>query len=795
MATKFRSLQGIVFILVASGGLADAIRNSICLRGVTIAKPRNVGRKASWSFGIAALLATSGGFAAVEQLEEIIVTAEKRAERASDVPMSITAVTGGQLEKQGITRVDDLAKVAPGFTYQPSDYGTPVYSIRGIGFKSDSVAVAPTVSVYVDQVPLPYSVMTPGAAFDLERVEILKGPQGTLFGENSTGGAINFVAAKPTDHLEAGVGLTYGRFNEADAQGFISGPLTDTLSGRIALRTEQRGDWQTSETRDDTLGKRDFSTGRMLLDWKPRDDLRFEFNANGWIDKSDTQAAQFVEYSPTVPNGYQNLAAALSAYRPAPNDARVADWAPGTSLRRDDHFGQFSLRGDWSITPETKLTSITSWSDLGQVVPIQPDGTPYRNIAFTTSAAIQSFSQELRLAGSAIEERWRWMLGGNYESDTTRDDQLGYQSSASNSGIGPDRWHTFLNDNHQNVDTWASFGSLDFAATSTLTLQSSVRYTKSDNHFSGCLFDTGDGLLAAAFSLLASSPIPAGHCVTLNPTTFAAVPIVDKSLDESNVSWRIGPNWKPIDNLLIYANATKGYKAGSFPTVPGLVPSQFDPIPQESVLAYEAGVKQTLPDARLQFAASVFLYDYRDKQLLGYITTAFGNLPGLVSIPKSRVTGAEITATWKPIARLTINPGVTYVESKVTDDFISNDPFNTHVDLKGESFPDTPRWQVSTDAEYDFLLSDAASAYLGANVAYRTKTSAAFGDARLFTLPSYSLLDLRAGMNINKWRVELWGHNVTNKVYLQSITHITDTVARVTGMPATYGVTVGYKFK
>jgi len=154
---------------------------------------------------------------------------------------------------------------------------------------------------------------------------------------------MNFIAAKPTRTFEAGAQATYGRFNERDVQGFLSGPLTETLSARVAVRTEQRGDWQQSETRDDELGKRDFSTGRMLLDWVPTDAWHIEFNANGWIDKSDTQAAQFVEYVPTVPGGYQDFGTALADYEPAPNEARIADWDPNTRLRRDDHFGQAVL--------------------------------------------------------------------------------------------------------------------------------------------------------------------------------------------------------------------------------------------------------------------------------------------------------------------------------------------------------------------------------------------------------------------------------------------------------------------
>ena len=249
---------------------------------------------------------------------EIVVTAQKRSERLSDVPLSITAATGAQLVKQGINNPADLTKIVPGFTYQQSAVGVPIYAIRGIGFYNTFLGVTPTVTVYLDQVPLPYSVMAAGAGLDLERVEVLKGPQGTLFGQNSTGGAISYIAAKPTRELHAGFNVTYGRFNQLDVDGFVSGPLSNTLSARLFVRNETRGNWQRSDSRygapvtisptllprlDDTLGKRSFRAARFLLDWAPSDRLKFELGLNGWRDTSDTQAQQFQEYVPSIPGG------------------------------------------------------------------------------------------------------------------------------------------------------------------------------------------------------------------------------------------------------------------------------------------------------------------------------------------------------------------------------------------------------------------------------------------------------------------------------------------------------------
>ncbi|HKR93035.1 TonB-dependent receptor plug domain-containing protein, partial [Novosphingobium sp.] len=169
-------------------------------------------------------------------VEEIVVTAQKRSESINTVGMSINAASSEQLVKLGVTDISQLAKIVPGFAYNVTAFGLPVYTIRGVGYQESSLAAGPAVSVYVDEVPLPYAAQTLGAPLDLERVEVLKGPQGTLFGSNATGGAINYIAAKPTDSLSYGGRVSYGRFNTADLSGFVSGPLTSTLNARLAVR-------------------------------------------------------------------------------------------------------------------------------------------------------------------------------------------------------------------------------------------------------------------------------------------------------------------------------------------------------------------------------------------------------------------------------------------------------------------------------------------------------------------------------------------------------------------------------
>jgi iron complex outermembrane receptor protein len=741
-------------------------------------------------------------------IEEVIVTAQKRSQPVTDVPMSITAASGEQLREQGIFDPSQLEDLVPGFTYRQSSYGTPIFTIRGVGLYSTSLSVAPTVSVYVDQVPLPYLAMTSAVGLDVERLEVLKGPQGILFGQNSTGGAINYIAAKPTPDPHAGFDLTYGSFNQVAGEAFVSGPITSTLTARVSVRRETQDGWQVSESRpNDRLGARDFTAARLLLDWTPTDALNFEFNVNGWRNRSDTQATQFEGFSPNRPvGGYPESAAALQNLMPAPRDPRIADWDPGVDLRRNDRFYQTSLRGDLKLNNGMTLTSITAYSHLNADVPSDVDGTDFPNFFSETVGQIGSFYQEVRLAAD-FGNRVNLTAGGNYQHDVI-DETVHDNSIASNSGIGPDRYQYFKNIGNQRIGTWAGFASADVKVTDTVTLQGGLRYTKQDQAFNGCVSDAGDGALAKAIALVATlsgfphPPAPAGACVTMDdesvPKTLATLPIAQKSLNQDNLSWRGDVTWKPTEDMTIYANITKGFKAGSFQPLPAIFSSQLNPVVQESVLAYETGIKVNLADGMVQFAGAAFYYDYSNKQIQGYKNFAgLGlNLPALQNIPKSSIYGAELTATLRPIRGLNISGGATYDHSRVDDSFLAPDLYGKIVDLKGEAFPATPEWQIIGNADYSVPVSGTLSAFLGGGVTYRSSTNAAFGLAPALNVDAYALVDFRAGVETldGRWRVQVWGKNVTNQYYAVNVAHVSDTIATTTGMPATYGVTLSSRF-
>ncbi|MCF8710398.1 TonB-dependent receptor [Rhizorhapis sp. SPR117] len=539
------------------------------------------------------------------RIEEIVVTAEKRQSAANRVGMSITAISGDALLERGVFTPDDLVKAVPGFNYTRSSYGVPVYTLRGIGFYDTSLGGSPTVSVYTDEVPLPYSIMTTGAGLDMERVEVLKGPQGILFGQNSTGGAINFIAAKPTDYNAAGADVSYDSQGLVNLQGFVSGPISDTLAIRVAARTEQGGNWQRSYTRDDRQGQSTLMIGRVLLAWEPTADLSVQLNVNGWRDKSDNQAAQFGGISAIT----GRTPAIIVNYPEAPSENKFADWDPDGNFARNDNFVQISGRVDYDVSDVVKLTSLTSYSELNRDASSDVDGTQFTNYTVRSTGLIHSFYQELRVTWD-ISQQWRLMLGANYGHDYIEDEAnptapLGFSSSSFTAAETPGT---------AKIDRAAVFGTLDWEATDTVTLQGGLRYTNAKRKYEGCTLNTGadrslTDLVAGTGDRLRGFEIPiaTGDCATLGPPPdFLPGPVVGK-LDEDSLSFRANVNWQVAPRALLYANVSRGFKEGVFPISGATFSFSLQPAVQEEVLAYETGFKLGLADRRVQINGAVFM--------------------------------------------------------------------------------------------------------------------------------------------------------------------------------------------
>ena len=234
----------------------------------------------------------SGGLPALsqaQQLEEVIVTSQKRAQPLNDVGIAVSAFSNEQMKDLGIMSALDLAKYTPGLNLTDAGAsGIPIYTIRGIGFDDISPNSNGTVGLYVDEVAFAYPVMSRGIQYDIQRIEVLKGPQGDLYGRNNTGGAINFITEKPTDSFEAGLTGELARYDRVRLTGFASGPLGDNVSARVAIDyTEQGEGWQKHEVTGERLGEIESLGYRFLLDWRITDNLDAMFKLHGYRDESE----------------------------------------------------------------------------------------------------------------------------------------------------------------------------------------------------------------------------------------------------------------------------------------------------------------------------------------------------------------------------------------------------------------------------------------------------------------------------------------------------------------------------
>jgi len=752
---------------------------------------------------------------------EIIVTANKREQRLNDVGQTISVLGSSALKEQQITSMADIAQSVPGLSFTSSQTGTPVYTLRGVGFNDSSLAAYPTVSVYIDQAPLQFGVLAKHSAFDLERIEVLKGPQGTLFGQNSTGGAINYIAAKPAFAPSAGIDITYGRFNQANIEAYVSGPITDTLRARIAGRVESRDGWQKSLTRPDgpdrTNGKVENYMGRLLVDFEPSDVLSFQLNVNGWKEKSDPVAPQYTGLTQQLPEGFP----ALLATPFTPDDPRAADWTPGL-IFADNSMWQATLRADLELGGNIVLTSLSAYTDYDQRQGQDTDGVPFDTLDNPMDkGGIDSFFQELRLSnGSAPGVRW--VLGANLEhTDIDQERTVRYFSTSTQlafNSLGY-RIRSAADLNSQKKRNYAVFGNVEFDATSRLTLKAGARYTKAKAETLSCSLersgtqdDTGAFIFDIVVGGIAGEYQP-GLCYAVNdlgevnngvqpgtPGEFAG------TLDEDNLSWRVGADYKLRPDFLLYANVSKGYKAGSFPVLSPSTFSQYLPVRQESILAYEAGIKVSLLDRALQLNAAGFYYDYSDKQLMAKERTPiYGILNRLQNIPKSSIKGFELEATARPTGGLVVSGAFTWLDATI-DEYVGINGAGLEGDFSGARIPFTPKYQVSMKADYTFAVSDGLDAYMGAGIDFRSGTTAVIGGDEnppgaqpegkpLYRIDDYALVDLRAGIRSpDGWRVGVFGKNIFNTYYWTNVAQAVDVVARYPGMGATYGIQLGYDF-
>ena len=739
---------------------------------------------------------------------EIVVTAQKRAQNLSDVGITIAVASGEQLQTAGVVDVGQLAAVVPSFTASTSSLGSPVFSLRGINFNSFQRSAPPAVATYIDEAPLPYPQMTQAMLLDIERLEVLKGPQGTLFGQNATAGSINAIAAKPTSVLSAGFQVDVDNWGQTTLQGFVSGPISDTLRARVAAGTTQFGGWQKGYfLNNQKNGDQNKGSVRLLLDWEPTDRLKISTNFNASYDRSEQLQPQIVDITlanPAAPSPN------LLLYRDHPaRRARDADFDLGLDTRAKNHMYQAVLRVDYDITDDLTFTSLTNYIDWSSRTPFDNDGSASLQQVSTQISEIKTFTQEVRLTGKIPSANINYVLGASYANDDIVEgaDQVYYAYS----GFPPNSPARWIYDLGQRAS--AVFANLDYEIAPGLTLTGGARYTETRQKINGCTFDRGGGGIAGTAGFLAqigadvfygpgvrnvaSAYLPGG-CATIDDTgaspTFLPS-FTNQSQKEHNVSWRAGVNYKVAPDNLLYALVSRGYKAGTYPVIINFFQSGVKGVKQEELTSYEVGAKLSFLDRRVQFNLSGFYYDYKNKQFFSYQPVFAGlTTATLLNIPKSKVKGIDAELITRLTPELTVRGAITYIDTKVGR-FNGFDFTGARFDFTGSEFNFAPPVAATADAEYRTDIGGDLEGFVGGSLTYNARTFADLGEPDRFKVPAYTLLDARIGIESSHgWRVSVWGRNLTNEYYWNSVNSGGDESNRVAGAPRTFGASFGYRF-
>ncbi|MEJ1962721.1 MAG: TonB-dependent receptor [Gammaproteobacteria bacterium] len=749
-----------------------------------------------------------------QQLEEVVVTAQKREQGVNDVGITVNTFTADQLASHGVRSAGDLELLTPGLTVTESaSTGVPVYTIRGVGFSDLSTASSSTVGLYLDEAEIPYSVMSRGVLFDVERVEVLKGPQGDLYGRNTTAGQINFISRKPTKDFNAGVNVDFSRFNVLDVDGYVSDSLSDNVQARLAAKVVHSNEgWQESISRPgDTLGAKDEIALRAITNVDFSDSVKLLLSAHWDRDRSENVA----------PTAYDGLLVGFDSSQPLPTaeDAtpyfsvgnnRLADWSENFRPHRDNTLKGGSARLSWDFTDKMNLTSVTAYDKFNRAERYELSGVPFEDGNTDNGTDLKVFSQELRLSSSATPDLY-WIAGAHYSHDDLSElYDMYFRDSYFGFGLGINGIDTRYT---QTTESIAGFGHVEWSFAPKLKLTLGARFASETRKWTGCTNDTGDGSLAGAwnniltpFTILANGlpdpgPALAGGCGiyddiagTADFGTFA--PFTDK-ISTNKWMWKSTLDYSPTDDMLLYGTISTGFKSGGFNGASAQTHSQLLPYRAETLTSFEMGVKSTLMDGRMQLNAATFYYDYKDKQEPTVAVTPVGNIAGLTNVPKSEVHGAEVELRWRVVQGLTLDLGVSYVDSKIKeyeaiDAANSSWPNIVRFDASGFELANSPNWQANATGTYQWPISGKLDMFLATDVAYKGDTSGSTQDP----LSDYVLVNGRVGLKDSEghWTATLWGRNVFNEYYWTAAYGSNGTFVRLNGMPATYGVSMSYTF-
>jgi iron complex outermembrane receptor protein len=712
---------------------------------------------------------------AATSVGEIVVTAEHTRENILKVGVNVTAISAAALKQSRVENATDLATLVPNFDVKTNVPGLQqIMTVRGVGLDDFSSTNNSSVGVYVDDVFLASFAEMDFGMYDLARVEVLKGPQGTLYGRNSTAGAINIISAAPVlDHFSADASATYGNYETFQADGDVNIPLGSTAALRLAAQTDQQGTgYWFSRVLNRDLGRQNVFRERGQLLWEPTPKLSVKLKLEGEENHSEIGVGKFFGTAP-VPGytgGCPNFSAPANCvdflgYTDTTSNPFQGDWNHLSPVKTDIFNATLHVDGDLGFA---HLTSITGYIDFSRNFYIDADASPAVISEFDQSDFVKQFSQEFRLNGEA--GGLQWMAGAYYSHDTVTSRTPGSLRDF----LGAD---VFIH-SHQVTQSEAVFGQVKWPLTSQLTLVAGLRGTHEERSYVG-----GTDFFVSGTAI----PYP------FIPSTF-----IKDAIRNGNLSWHAGLNWNPDARNLIYVSAAESTKSGGFFNGITTNSAALAPYKPEHLTDIEAGWKSQLFDRTLMIDASVFYYDYHDYQAQTFTNVGPVALIKLANIEHARLYGADLAVDWRPVEGLSLHGGLGLLNTRLGSfPFTAACPTCSNIEPAGNKMPDAPEVSFTGQARYEHPVSDKFTGAIQFAAHYEGASFKESLNTPYLASPAAWIMDARVSLATRDhgWEVALWVKNLANRLYPIQVTDDGDTVGyRMFNNPRTYGLTLTHHF-
>ena len=733
------------------------------------------------------------------KVEVIEVKAQKRVQVAQDVGITMAAFGQEQLKELGVT---DVVNVAANVSNVQVNYGlgNNFFNIRGLGLNEFTANLDAPVAVHVDEVYMSKGFMTGMVLFDVERVEVLKGPQGDLFGRNTTGGAVNFYTNKPEFDFRAGISIGYDNYNTLTTENYITGEITENVAGRLSMYATNQGEGYYQNTNiggDEGYVREQAVRGQIL--WDDQAGTTALFSVHYGRDKSSLHPYEGVgntlpdgsgfcpEYlNGTVEGDTGNCLRGLdlifnpeqdnSQYFPGEDDPFTTQNNLKFEVDNESFGGKINFAKNLD---DITFTSITSYEQFNQDQRADSDGSPVTSVEVYWFTEFEQFTQEFRLTSEFDHDRWSYVAGIFYEHDD-------FNNADYLTAYLPFNGLNNYSKYNQQVDALAAYLHLEVQITEDVRFINGVRYSWEETRLTGGTFK-GEGLQS-----IGGEEQP----VTITGPAAQASLLDDRGQrSDENVTFKTGVEYTPTDNVLLYGSISTGFRSGGYSVAFAATQDELTSLEPEEITAYEIGFKSTLAEGSIHFNGALFRYDFQN----GHIDVDAPGSPVPITINAAEIEtiGAEFDFKWAPIDGLQLSSGVGWVDANIESELTLQTGIG-EVNLKGNRPAFNPKFTYNGQIRHIAEISDGFDLIIASDWSWRDEQYLEVNNQPSNLVDDYWLLNARIVIESTQsdWRVSLWGKNITGTEY---VTYLNDLPAfgwllRGYGAPTTYGVTFEMEF-